>query len=154
MSRVKWILGCVGLLSACLLPGCKRTRGEGFSVGSGDVSRLLFEKLHQYGGSNVPLTEVRPFVVKRYEFKEDAHGLQVFCEGDNVGTLLSVFEPHFGSPAIVNSNQNSVHAFDYSNRQCGSMIRCLSSSDRSGSKSPIWTHVSLLRPAALQKRAE
>jgi len=154
MSKLKWILGCVALLSACLLLGCKRTRGEGFSVGSGDVSRLLFEKLHQYGGSNVPLTEVKPFVVKRYEFKEDEHGLQVFCEGDNVGTLLSVFEPHFGSPAIVNSNQNSVQAFDYSNRQCGSMVRCLSSSDSMGSKSPIWTRVSLLRPAASQKRAE
>ena len=151
MRKIKWILGCVGIVTACLFLGCKRTRGEGFSVGRGNVSELLFQKLYQYGGSNVPLAEIKPFVVKRYEFKEDQSGLQVFCEGDNVGELLSAFEPHFGSPAIVNSNQNSVQSFDYSSRQCGSMIRCSSSSDSIGSKSPIWTHVLLLRPASSPK---
>jgi len=154
MGAVKWMLGCIAVLSACfLLVGCKRTRAAGASVASGDVSRLAFEKLHQYGGSNVPLSEV----VKRYEFMEDEHGLQVWLDGDNVAAFLSVLEPHFGSPAIVNSNQNSVQSFHYSARQTGGDIKCSSSSDRMGgdpAKAQIWTHLLLLRNRALQTRGE
>ena len=92
--------------------------------GKGDVSIFIFPEMAKYGGTNVPEAGVKASGLTNYVYSEDKDGFQIVCPGDQVAAFCTMFQPHFGNPALTTTNGNRPASFVYSVNQTGLAINC------------------------------
>lgn len=138
------ILFCIALCSCSkkgMLPNEKQ--------GKADIATFLFRQIAKYGGSNAPTSGVATGITK-YVYSEDKDGFQVVCEGNRVAVLQSLFQPHFGNPAITKTNATGLSSFVYALHQTGLAITCGLDEGMIDGRNQELTHFVAVRSGALK----
>lgn len=139
--RVGVVIFC--LLLSLLACSCEK---PGFLAIRGGLSSLVFEKIEAFGGPAI-LPTGNPLPIENYEYYEDNEGFQILCQSNHVATFLTIFQPHFGNPAILKTNSAGVSSFVYSVRQAGVAINC--SVDTVKKTQKQYTHLVIVKRGVL-----